>query len=157
MSQEWMTWTWFLLAVMWKHRARGRGGPSGAPNSTITQRTVATGTFPLLLSNNVCVCVCLCFCSSHMYVCLLSSVFIEIPHYLAGKQQPIKSTAICMPKPQPIYPGSLLKVRAFNMQCVWVWQWVSISCAQRQADKATVHRLQSPAIPNHSLTTVGEK
>lgn len=49
---------------------------------------------------------------------LVSSVFIEIPHYLAGKQQPIKISAICMPELQPIYPRSLLKVQGFNMQCV---------------------------------------
>lgn len=41
-------------------------------------------------------CVRVFVCASHM--CLSSSVFIEISHNLAGKQQPIKITTICMHK-----------------------------------------------------------
>lgn len=93
----------------------------------------------LCCCQRMCVCVCvsvLLFIAHVLYVCLLSSVFIEIPHYLAGKQQPIKITAICMPKLQPIYPGSLLKVQGFNMQRVWARRWVRLSCAQHRGDKA---------------------
>lgn len=63
---------------------------------------------------------------SHMCVFLSMSISITIPHNLVGKQQPIKITAICMHKPRPIYPGSLVKVQGFIMQCVWARLWVSI-------------------------------
>lgn len=65
---------------------------------------------------------------SDVNVCLLLCVFIGILSNLAGKQQPIKTTAMCRHKPEPIYPGRLPKRMSVYMHSVQTWLWVRILC-----------------------------
>lgn len=124
-------------------------GPSGAPNWAIILRTVAIGMFPLPLPppKNVlahecasacglvfflCLCVCRVFrfCSSHTcstrgycHLFLLKSLII----LRREKQQPIKIPAICVQKPQPIYPpkNPPLKPQGSMRGVFPAWQWLS--------------------------------
>ena len=134
MSQEWMMWTCFRASDV---RAEGPG-PCGAiwgSEFDNYAEQCGHGHIPFAAVKE---CVLACVCVTHIaYVCRSSSIFIEIPRNLVGEQQPIKITAICMHKPEPIYPGSLLKVQGFNMQCVWARLWVSIDYARQRGDSQT--------------------
>ena len=94
MSQEWMMWTCFRASDV---RAEGPGPQRAIWGFVFDNYTERCGHRHIpFAAVKECVFVRVSVVSSHVYVCLSSSVFIEIPYNLVGKQQPIKITAFCM-------------------------------------------------------------